>query len=227
MIAGAVTVLLVEDNPGDAGLLCEMLRDTGPVGYDVHPVQSLALAREFLSENAADVVLLDLGLPDADGLESLLAVRTSRPRIPVVVMTGRDDEELALKALSEGAQDYLVKGQIDSRGLRRALRYSIERRTMEEDLYLEKERAEITLKSIGDGVVRSDDEGRVTFLNSAAELMTGWTSKEAVGRPVDEIVQLLHNDAPPGSEADDAGDRSPSPARSRRSVTASGAATAR
>jgi diguanylate cyclase (GGDEF)-like protein/PAS domain S-box-containing protein len=206
MIAGAVTVLLVEDNPGDAGLLCEMLRDTGPVGYDVHPVQSLALAREFLSENAADVVLLDLGLPDADGLESLLAVRTSRPRIPVVVMTGRDDEELALKALSEGAQDYLVKGQIDSRGLRRALRYSIERRTMEEDLYLEKERAEITLKSIGDGVVRSDDEGRVTFLNSAAELMTGWTSKEAVGRPVDEIVQLLHNDAPPGSEADDAGD---------------------
>jgi diguanylate cyclase (GGDEF)-like protein/PAS domain S-box-containing protein len=191
MIDGITTVLLVEDNLGDARLLREMLRDPSPAGYDVRPVHSLKQASEYLAASTADVILLDLGLPDADGLESLQSVRATVPRVPVVVLTGRDDEGLAVQALNEGAQDYLVKGQIDARGLRRSLRYSMERRAMEEDLFLEKERAEITLNSIGDGVVRTDENGNVTFINSAAEVMAEWSSAEATGRPITEVIRLL------------------------------------
>ncbi len=187
MTEASTTVLLVEDNPGDARLLREMLRDPG---YDVRAVQSCRAAEDFLGENTADIVLLDLGLPDADGIESLQAVRGTASRVPIVVLTGRDDEALAVQALNEGAQDYLVKGQIDTRGLRRALRYAMERQGMEEALYMEKERAEVTLNSIGDGVVRCDRNGKVTFINSAAQVMTEWSSAEAVGRHVREVIRL-------------------------------------
>lgn len=190
MTEASVTVLLVEDNPGDARLLHEMLRDPSPAGYDVRPAESLKAASEYLATGSADIVLLDLGLPDADGLESLQIVRAVAPRVPVVVLTGRDDEGLAVQALNEGAQDYLVKGQIDARGLRRALRYAMERQGMEEALFMEKERAEVTLDSIGDGVVRSDRSGKVTFINSAAEVMTEWAAAEAVGKRVGEVIQL-------------------------------------
>lgn len=195
MTEASVTVLLVEDNPGDARLLREMLRDPAPAGYDVRPVLSCKAAEDYLTESAADIVLLDLGLPDADGLESLQAVRARAPRVPVVVLTGRDDEGLAVQALNEGAQDYLVKGQIDARGLRRALRYAMERQGMEEALFMEKERAEVTLNSIGDGVVRCDRNGKVTFINSAAQVMTEWSSAEAVGRHVGEVIRLKGEDA--------------------------------
>lgn len=192
MTEASITVLLVEDNPGDARLLREMLRDPG---YEVRAVQSCRAAEDFLGDTPADIVLLDLGLPDADGIESLQAVRSTASRVPVVVLTGRDDEALAVQALNEGAQDYLVKGQIDARGLRRALRYARERQGMEEALYMEKERAEVTLNSIGDGVVRCDRNGKVTFINSAAQVMTEWSSAEAVGKYVGEVIRLKGDDA--------------------------------
>jgi PAS domain-containing protein len=83
-----------------------------------------------------------------------------------------DDESLAAQALQEGAQDYLLKGQIDARGLHRSLRYAMERKTMEEALFAEKERAQVTLNCIGDAVVCTDISGNITFLNPVAETMT-------------------------------------------------------
>lgn len=109
---------------------------------------------------------------DTPPLSQIQTIGAAAPRVPVVVLTGRYDEDLAVQALNEGAQDYLVKGQIDARGLRRALRYAMERRGMEDALFIEKERAEVTLNSIGDAVIRYDESGRVTFVNSAAEKMT-------------------------------------------------------
>ena len=204
MIGGPVTVLLVEDNLGDARLMREMLRDPSPAAYEVRPVESRKAAGDYLAANSADIVLLDLGLPDADGLESLQTVRAVAPRVPVVVLTGRDDEALAVQALNEGAQDYLVKGQIDARGLRRALRYAMERRGMEDALFMEKERAEVTLNSIGDAVVRCDANGKVTFVNSAAEAMTGWSANEAAGQPITGLLHLLDDRALPRLERDSA-----------------------
>ena len=94
-----------------------------------------------------DIILLDLGLPDAQGLGAVRRARAAAPRVPLVVLTGLDDESLAAQALQEGAQDYLVKGQIETRGLLRALRYAVERKIMEEALFVEKERAQVTLNS--------------------------------------------------------------------------------
>jgi diguanylate cyclase (GGDEF)-like protein/PAS domain S-box-containing protein len=111
--------------------------------------------------------------------------------LPLVVLTGLDDESLAAQALQEGAQDYLIKGQIETRGLLRALRYAIERKAMEEALFVVKERAQVTLNCIGDAVLCTDISGNITFLNLVAEKMTGWSWEEALGRPMAEVFQIL------------------------------------
>jgi PAS domain S-box-containing protein len=101
-----------------------------------------------------------------------------------------DDESVAAQALQEGAQDYLIKGQLDARGLSRALRYAIERNTMEEALFVEKERAQVTLNSIGDAVICTDISGHITFLNVVAEKVTGWLRQDAAGRSMAEVFRI-------------------------------------
>src|SRR5271154_1995707 len=125
------TILLIEDNPGDARLLREMLNEQGPHDTELTCVACMSEAETHLSEHAVDIILLDLGLPDAQGLDAVRRTHAARPRIPLVVLTGLDDESLGAQALQEGAEDYLVKGQITSRRLLRALRYAIERKIME------------------------------------------------------------------------------------------------
>jgi diguanylate cyclase (GGDEF)-like protein/PAS domain S-box-containing protein len=188
-------VLLVEDNPGDARLLREMFNEQGSSNTDVTIVQSLCEAEEYLAKHATDIILLDLGLPDAHGLEAVRRAHAAAPRVPLVVLTGLDDETLAAQALHEGAQDYLVKSQIDTygstRGLLRALRYSIERKVLEDALFAEKERAQVTLNSIGDAVACTDLSGNVTFLNLVATKLTGWSWQEAAGRPMTDVFRIL------------------------------------
>ena len=125
------SVLLVEDNPGDARLLREMLNDYDPRGCELTHVMCMMDAQNYLSKHAVDIILLDLGLPDADGLEAIRRARAAAPRVPLVVLTGRDDETMAALALQKGAQDYLIKGQIETRGLQRAMRYATERKRLE------------------------------------------------------------------------------------------------
>src|SRR6187549_2203340 len=145
-----------------------------------------------LAAPAVDVILLDLGLPDAEGLEAVRRAHAAAPRVPLLVLTGLDDESLAIRALQEGAQDYLVKGQIETRGLLRAIRYAIERKIMEEALFVEKERAEVTLTCIGDAVASTGIAGDITFLNLVAEKMTGWSWQEATGQPMAEVFGILN-----------------------------------
>ena len=126
------SLLVVEDNPGDARLLREMMEIHSAHPTSLVHVESMRDAELYLAEHTVDIVLLDLGLPDAQGLDAVRRTHIAAPRIPLVVLTGHDDETLAVEALQEGAQDYLVKGQIDNRGLLRALRYAIERKVLEE-----------------------------------------------------------------------------------------------
>jgi diguanylate cyclase (GGDEF)-like protein/PAS domain S-box-containing protein len=184
-------LLLVEDNQGDARLLQEMLNERSLHGTEVSHVTTMSDAESHLGRHAVDIIVLDLGLPDANGVESIRRAHAAAPRIPLVVLTGSDDESLAAQALQEGAQDYLLKGQIEARGLLRSLRYAIERKTMEEALFAEKERAQVTLKCIGDAVVCTDIAGDITFLNPVAEAMTGWPLMEAIGRPMAEVFRTL------------------------------------
>jgi diguanylate cyclase (GGDEF)-like protein/PAS domain S-box-containing protein len=185
------TLLLVEDNPGDARLLRELFKEQGSHDTELTHVKSLSEAEKYLAEHTVDIILLDLGLPDAQGLEAVLRVHATAPHVPLVVLTGLDDESLAAQALKAGAQDYLIKNQIETRGLLRALRYSVERKIMDEALFGEKERAQVTLNSIGDAVVCTDIAGNITFLNLVAEKMTGWSRQDSAGRPMAEVCRIL------------------------------------
>jgi len=123
-------VMLVEDSSGDARLIEEMLRGAQVAPVEVEQANCLAGALERLGDGF-DVVLLDLGLPDSQGLETLLRTREQAPHLPIVVLTGFDDQEQALQALQLGAQDYLIKGEFAGAPLSRTIRYAIERHQTE------------------------------------------------------------------------------------------------
>jgi signal transduction histidine kinase len=134
-------ILLIEDNPGDARLVQEVLKEPGG-DFTISVAEKLGLGLEFLLSQEVDVLLLDLGLPDSRGLETLTKVRSKFPSLPVVIMTGSGDEALGVQAVQLGAQDYLVKGQADSGLLRRALLYAIERKRADEALRRAKDELE-------------------------------------------------------------------------------------
>ena len=136
MSAEPLRILLVEDNPGDARMVHEVLRETSTIHTEVRHVQTLAEAKEIMRKHSSDVILLDLSLPDGHGIETVRQVVQTDPRTSVVIFTGLDDESVGLEAVREGAQDFLIKDQLDSRHLLRAIRYAIERKAAE----LERER---------------------------------------------------------------------------------------
>ena len=130
---GALQVLLVEDNSGDACLLREMFGKEKADSFELTHAVRLSDALSLLAKGGTDIVLLDMGLPDAHGLDTVRRARAVAPGVPVIVLTGLDDEVLAAEAMKEGAQDYLIKGQIESRALPRALRHAIERYRMQRE----------------------------------------------------------------------------------------------
>jgi signal transduction histidine kinase len=133
MSCQSTKLLLVEDNPGDAGLVRLALEEaSGPEwNFDLLRVERLSEAVEALKQRSFDLVLLDLSLPDAHGFDTVVRMRNAAPMLPIVIMTGLDDQALAIEAMRKGAQDYLVKGRVDSAWLARAVRYAIERKRTE------------------------------------------------------------------------------------------------
>jgi diguanylate cyclase (GGDEF)-like protein len=122
------SVLLIEDNPGDARLIREMIAEDPDAPFELSVADRLSTGLEQLERKPAGLVLLDLSLPDSLGLETFTRVYSHSPGVPVIVLTGTDDATVALKAVQSGAQDYLVKGKLDRELLVRAMQYSIERR---------------------------------------------------------------------------------------------------
>ncbi len=141
MPSRSMNILFAEDNRGDVQLLREMFKEQTAHDVTVTHVWSMAEAERHLAEHAVDVFVLDLGLSDSQGLGAVRRAHAVAPHIPLVVLTGLDDEQLAVEALQDGAQDYLVKGQIEAPGLLRAMRYAIERKIME--IHLNSEVAEL------------------------------------------------------------------------------------
>ena len=135
MADGRVRVLLVEGDHREAALLQRHLSEAaGPDTFELTHLTRVAEALRHLADAEVDVLLLDLSLPDGDDRETLARVCAAAPHLPIVVVTGCDDEALALQALQLGAQDYLVKAQLDGKWLARALRYAIERHRMQATL---------------------------------------------------------------------------------------------
>ena len=186
-----IHVLLIAADPGDARAVDEALSRAGAVSFHVKCVNRLPQDLGSLGDGGTTVILLDLHLPDVKGIGALDSLLAAAPQIPVLVFSSAGDEDLARQAVQRGAQDYLLKNHLDSYSLPRALRNAIDRRAADDALFLERERAQVTLDSIGDAVVTTDIAGNVTYLNSVAEIMSGWLREEARGRPFGEVIRIV------------------------------------
>jgi len=184
-------LLLIEGDPADAKVIQAALADVRYGPFDVESVRQLSDAYERLGKEGIGAVLVDLFLPDSQGIETFNKLLLAAPHVPILVLSGPGDEDIAMQALQRGAQDYLLKGELTSHSLSRALHNMIERKAVEEALFIEKERAQVTLNSIGDAVLSTDISGNVTYLNHAAESLTGWSREEALRRPVAEVFQII------------------------------------
>jgi len=160
-----IRVLLIEDDPGDADLLREALSDQKNPSFEIEHVGTVRAGLEYLSKKESDVIVSDLTVPDSQGLETFLKVHAQAPTLPIVILSGFDDGgSLALEAVRRGAQDYLVKGQVDGRFISRILRYAIERKRVEKELAHLASFAELNPNPI----IEADGNGKVTYLNPVA-----------------------------------------------------------
>jgi two-component system cell cycle sensor histidine kinase/response regulator CckA len=184
-IAGAqpITVLLVEDNAGDARLIAEVLRQAAPGEFALEQVERLEPAFDRLRRAGVDAVLVDLGLPDSQGLETFQRIHLAAPGTPIVVISGLDDEQRALEAVSLGAQDYIVKGRIEGRLLAQVIRYSIERKRAEKALHASERRALTLFDAVDLIVLGLDSAGQVEYVNPFFLQLTGYTGEEVLGQP--------------------------------------------
>jgi two-component sensor histidine kinase len=143
-----IKVLLIEDNPGDVRLVQEMISEAANVDSEIESVEGLDAGLERLAEGGVDLLLLDLGLPDSQGLETLIKAQGQAGEVPIIVLTGLDDEELGLRAVKMGAQDYLIKGQVYGNLVARAISYAIERKKTEKLIKASLREKEVLLQEI-------------------------------------------------------------------------------
>jgi len=184
-------LLLVEDNPGDARLIREYLDEAGPEKFAARQAPTLEEGFRMLEGAAVDVVLLDLSLPDSRGLDTVARMLARAPHLPIVVLTGLDDSNLAVRAVREGAQDYLVKGQVDGNLLARAVRYAIERKKAEEEIRYFSEFTKNIIESTQVGLYAVDQDGRVVFWNHGMERDFGVSAAEITGTDIFEAFPAL------------------------------------
>jgi signal transduction histidine kinase len=168
------TVLLVEDNPGDTRLVEEMLDNSGTNSYDITHLESLSAALDQLSEARPDIILLDLNLPDSHGAETFDSVAEHDIDAPVVVLTGLDDEQLGLQLVQQGAQDYLVKGELSPMLLKKSIVYAIERHESKQRMQQVADALRLINK-----LIRHDVINRLQIAQSALDLAGEGTKKDA------------------------------------------------
>lgn len=202
-----IRVLLVEDNPGDAGLVREFLAEAKEVTIDLAWVETLAEAIARIASDGIDLILLDLQLPDSVGLDTLRRLTVAAPGVIVIVMSGISDKETAVRAVQEGAQDYLIKGRVDADGLIRSMRYAIERDGLRKALQGAHDELEDRIRERTDELVKAnqalresnnlleslldhlspvifvrDLQGRYILVNPAFERLFGFRREDVIGK---------------------------------------------
>jgi diguanylate cyclase (GGDEF)-like protein/PAS domain S-box-containing protein len=177
---GRITVLLVEDSAAEARLVLDTLTFARRPGFAARHVVSLAEAVAALAAEPVDVVVLDLGLPDAAGLDGLARVQSAAPDVAIVVRTGLGDERVAIEALEAGAQDYLVKAVGSEATLERSILYALARRQAEDSA----RRLAAIVGSTDDAIIGKTIDGTITSWNPAAEAMYGYAAQETIGQPI-------------------------------------------
>ena len=184
-----VEILLIEDNLGDAGLIEEMLEEFADFPYELKNVETLNEGLSLLKERPFDIIMTDLRLPDSDGINTFLDIHARNSRIPIIILTGSNDEKIGIDAVKKGAQDYLVKGQVDGRLLKRSIQYSIERKKAEEKI---RTLANI-VESSTDAIITKSLDGIITSWNKGAEQIYGYSAEEIMGKPI-SILEPSYSD---------------------------------
>jgi diguanylate cyclase (GGDEF)-like protein/PAS domain S-box-containing protein len=187
-------VLLIHDDAAKASTVRNSLLSSPDGLFDVEWVKRCADGVQRLRKEGTKgvaAVLVNLFLPDSHGIQTFDTLFLTSPEVPILVLSSLACEGSARLAVQRGAQDYLLDGDLHGYLLPKAVRNMIERTSNVEALFREKERAQVTLNSIGDAVVSTDITGNVTFLNPIAAEMTGWSVEGAVGRPFEEVFQIL------------------------------------
>ena len=197
MSESPLRILLVEDNPHDADLLRETLATVG-ASLEMRHAERLDQAIKCLGQMAPiDVILLDLLLPDSMGLATLQRINSAAPHLPILVLTGTEDEALGIEAVRLGAQDYLVKGEIGARRLLQSIRHAIQRKGLERAIRDHEARLTGLIGSAMDAIIAIDARQRVVLFNPAAEGMFGCDAAEALDGPIDRFlpfgVRKLHH----------------------------------
>jgi PAS domain S-box-containing protein len=179
-----IKVLLIEDDPGDADLLRDMLCEGNAPSFDLVYAEQLSAGLERLATGNVDVVLLDLCLPDSQGYDTVARARAQATNVPIVVLTGLADEALAMKAVREGVQDYLVKGSMNGHMLARTMRYAIERKRAEVAIRQSQQNYEQLINSI-DGIVWEADAQtwKFSFVSKQAERLLGYPLQRWLTEP--------------------------------------------
>ena len=193
------TILLLQDDAAKATSIQELLANSSDGPITVEWIRSCAAGIDRLADHSKDnidAVLIDLLLPDGQELEAFEQIFRASPHIPILVLCNPEQEAAAKQAVQRGAQDYILNNRLESDSLSKALRNMLERAANAEALFIEKERAQVTLNSIGDAVISTDAAGNVTYLNKVAESMTGWAWTEAMGRPFNDVFRIFNAKSP-------------------------------
>jgi PAS domain S-box-containing protein len=189
-------VLLIEDNPGDARLMREYLSDPAGALFELEHVGTLSQGLERLAQGGIDLVLLDLSLPDSPMPDTFKRAHAAAPEVPIIVMSGLDDERFAMQTVQEGAQDYLVKAQVEPRLLVHAMRYAIERKRAEEALAQERDLFHTLLDNLPDRIFFKDAQSCFTRINKAlTDHFKIGHPREAVGKTDHDFFTSEHADA--------------------------------
>jgi DNA-binding NarL/FixJ family response regulator len=182
------SVLLIECHTADAQLITNALQNDLHEGLEVECVKKLSDGLVRIQKGRVRGVIVDIEMPNGKGVAAFEKLRAAAPHIPILILSGMENENVAKQAVDRGAQDYLLKSNFDHFRLRRAVRLMIERHATEEKAYLQQRCAEVTLACTGNAVIITDSAQLVTHLNGPAELLTGWSQEEARGRSLNEIL---------------------------------------
>jgi len=185
-----LTILLIEDNPGDARLIKVLLSEISQASIRIDIADRLSHGIDRVKIDRYDAILLDLGLPDSTGLDTFTKLHTAVKHVPIVVLSGLDDESIALMAVQEGAQDYLVKGQVDGHSLWRSIRYAIERKRVDQALRVSEEKYQSLVENANEAIFVAQN-GKIIFHNPQTAVKIGYSAEEITEKP---FIEFIHPD---------------------------------